>query len=278
MSDVDLSGGKPDESLNPNEVKTLQTYTEASIRKQIAFPVQSAWDLAQNSLLVKLIGGIGQAIHAGITGAANTVHSIFSGIFSASREVYDGQLELNDRQDLMNPLLDKGNFYCTQNDSGNMARHGQGWLPFKLASGPYKGVHPREDGTGVVLESLGWWDFDLICATDWTAWPDQKEVRVECWSDDEKLWARKTYRSPGMTGGVETISLSGTFVVPRKNFSIRVWAISNGGRGWLGGNEWTSMNISHLSYEYKNDPSGKDAEIIDLPPVKTGDGEQTTEE
>lgn len=272
MSDVDLSGGKPDESLNPNEVKTLQTYTEASIRKQIAFPVQSAWDIAQNSLLVKLIGGVFSGVAGIITGAVSSVASWFpSEAKETAIAIRDKQEDLNDRQDLVDPLLNYCSLYPPVNGPQSSAIVGSGTIPFSEIVGYHRNVEVVEPGV-IRLKKKGTWDYSIRVTNAFYSFPVAGTtgyvdhiLHVIIKDPDGVEWSRESMAIPQnftssnviVAGGVSYNPCSGQIIgsvqVPKEGYTIEAYIQGHRAMKWRGGPQWCRMRLQNISSEYFND-------------------------
>lgn len=120
MSGV-IPGGSnpvPDGASTASGMAELQKLTtEVAVKDQLKMKALTPLGFFRTSWINDILGGIGQALHDGIRGVANSLGNWFGSIFTAGevvKDVKDGQEALAGRQDLLDDLLNMGRSYCSR--------------------------------------------------------------------------------------------------------------------------------------------------------------------
>lgn len=256
MADTSHIGPIPDKAYvadgsGETHVKSLQSMTETSVRQAIRGPVDEAFGFSRNSLLEQIVGGIGQAISDGLNG-------IFGGIFGAvgqaMKPVRDGQQDLEDRTDLLSPLLDYRSVSTTP--TGGDAMHGAGTMPFNFQIGPFRGVGK---GTNeLVLQDKGLWDLRAQVTASWTGniLGQQLQVYLRVLRPDGSVFSEQAHYAE--TRNSITIPIVSSVCVPAAGYKVDVyvWA-QDGNRGWWSGPKWTRLTAQHISRTVENGTGGE---------------------
>lgn len=302
MSGVDLSGGTPEGALPPGEVKTLQTYTRDTVERQAMAGIRSAWGGAKDNFLLNIIGGIGQALTQGISGAANTIGGWVSDFFNSGRkamygttEITDGQLNLADRADLLDPLLNYGSAFCPAPQDGASIGTGTMRLPFTEIIGYSRNVSIAEGG-GLVLGEKGTWDLSLSVNTGFvrfnagaidTTYRNGLRIELSVYRPDGTLYSRESKWVPSEEGitalAVVTIheirptnvTIVSSVQVPGEGYIVRAEvADSEPRRPILGGPRWSRMRAQNISSEWLPDrgTGGENSSGVDNPGTTETDG------
>lgn len=260
MSDVDLTGGMvPEGSLQSNEVKTLQSWTEESVKEAIGAPVKSAWGAAKTNMFNQFLGGVFQGVTDVLNGIENAIPDWFpKPIKDFAVTVRDKQLELANRYD----LLDGVRGYCSayQSQNINIAWNSNGnWriLPFNGAFGPAKGAHIA--GDGITFDEKGLWIVSAAIRADATAATpsfgstDQIEMRVELCEANGTIVSTMAYQA---NVGTSATSIGGTFPIlidtPGQYVQVACW--SNRWRWWTGGARWARLSVVKQDNRVENKP------------------------
>lgn len=198
-----------------------------------SLPLQDLFAPLLNALM-----GVGGGV---LGGALSGIADFFSGRWEDVDTVVDGQLDLNDRVDLLSPLQDYGSCYAS--GSGNLINTGK--VPFNKAIGPMTNCHLAS--SGIVLEDKGLWDVRARLAFSFTiggggiAW----EIRVVKDSDGSLFSVQKDYvTDPGSC----TREINTTVVVPDAGYRAEVWITTLVlGRATVGGPSQNRLTAQHIT-------------------------------
>ncbi len=154
--------------------------------------------------------------------------------------VTDGQLELNDRTDLLSPLLDYGS--CFANGSGGISQIGR--VPFNQKVGPMNGC--RLESNGIVLEDQGLWQINARLAFSWTIGPGAQTWRIRVYRPNGTLFSEQLdYSSESNENTREMLT---TVVVPDAGYRVEVWITELIiGRATIGGPQNNRLTVQHIS-------------------------------
>lgn len=213
----------------------LQDVTEASVKDLIRTRnTAPSAHIAEG--LRGMLTGIGQALR-GIFDPSGW----FSPIGRASQTYRDGQEALNQRTDLLSPLLDYGSAYM-----GSLT----GWdttgiMPFRTQIGPMRGCHLEQDG--IRLEDEGLWDIRAqLTAEAVLIVTGKMEWRVIVRNPQGGV--HSTQRATVTSSNQLTQTLVSSVVVPGPGYLVQVEMISLGlGRTVLGGPAWNRLTVQHIS-------------------------------
>lgn len=264
---ADLTGGTPEDSLQPNQVKTLQNYTENSVKDIIKQPVLDVWGPARNvftGLLDGLFGTLGSIISG-----FDPVGWFTPNSERFAQKIRDGQEDLNGRTDLLSPLLD----YCslslppgTGNYNVNHTR-----LPFTHEIGPNQGVTVMGDGR-VRLDDKGLWDLRSMVTAGgiplWEGGTFQVFLRVTKPNGDIHDVFSEQGNFMNTTNHVTLTSVA-SVCIEEPGYFVDVYVIKDGpSRNFWSGPKWSRLTIQHISRKVENGTGGEtstDADDQDIP-------------
>lgn len=248
----DDSKPTPKGALTPTGVKALQSVTEESARSEIRSQALVPWAQGRQNFFTNIIGGIGKAFENGLRGIVDGLSSIFDPVRKAGEAAKDGQVDLNDRLDLLSPLLD----YCSVSSPPGKgdAMNGKGWFPFNYQIGPARGATPV-DGK-IRLEGKGLWDIRCMVTANEMMFDGYYHVNVRVLHPDgETVYSEQSAYSWSLTGGTVTIVTS--VVVPEPGYIVGCWVYAAAPRGWEKGPRWSRLTVQHIS---RNIDAGTGAE------------------
>ncbi|MEJ9078608.1 hypothetical protein WKY82_09325 [Gordonia malaquae] len=152
----------------------------------------------------------------------------------------DGQLELNDRTDLLSPLLDYGS--CFANGSGEISQIGR--VPFNQKVGPMTGC--RLESNGIVLEDQGLWQINARLAFSYTIGGGAQTWRIRVYRPNGTLFSEQLdYSSESNENTREMLT---TVVVPDAGYRVEVWITALIiGRATIGGPQNNRLTVQHIS-------------------------------
>lgn len=191
---------------------------------------------------------------------------IAQGIFNAISEIFgkgdrgleglkefvDGQLELNERTDLLSPLLDYGSVYMDA--ASQFVNVGQ--MQFNHKIGPMKGCSMANNS--IYLDSPGLWDIRAQLWFDWTLADGNVQWQIRIYKPDNTLYSvmRAEFDSKAATSSTNLCSV----VIKDGGYVAQVWVSSIGaGRGVLGGPSRNRLTVQHISHETNIGDTGEGA-------------------
>ncbi len=181
-----------------------------------------------------------QGVYAGAIGWLNSLSSMFAGKWDQLETVTDGQLELNDRVDLLSPLQDYGSCYAS--GSGNLINTGR--VPFNKQIGPMIGCHL--DSNGIVLEEEGLWDIRARLAFSWTIGGGAQTWRIRVYRPDGSLFSEQLDYSS--ESNENTREMNTSVVVPAPNYRVEVWITALIAlRATIGGPQHNRFTVQHIT-------------------------------
>lgn len=285
----------PEGGQSAGDMAALQLVTEDSVRSQMMGSALLPWRSAHNTFFADIIGGIGQALLQGITGVANTIGGWVSDFFTAGRkamygttEITDGQLNLADRADLVDTLLNYGSAFCPAPQDGAAIGTGTMRLPFTEMIGYSRNVSIAEGG-GLVLGKKGTWDLSLSVNTGFvrfnsgvfdTIYRNGLRIELSVYRPDGALYSRESKWVPSEEGvsalAVATIremrptnvTIVSSVQVPGEGYIVRAEvADSEPLRPILGGPRWSRMRAQNISSEWLPDrgTGGESSSGVDNP-------------
>lgn len=232
------------------DLALIQNLTDADVRNQIKSQALLPWQSAHGSFFTNIIGGIGTAIWNGVNGFVNTIGS-WAGIFhQAGTQIRDGQRDLNDRTDLLSPLLD----YCSVSSDPGSGEHrvSNNRFPFNYQIGPSQGVTIMGDGR-IRLDDKGLWDLRAMITASWKVSNDQIQVFLRVLKPDGGL--HSVYSEQGYymkTSNNVTMTLVSSVVVPEPGYFVDMYIIGPGDRGYWVGPKWNRLTVQHISRSVTN--------------------------
>lgn len=227
------------------DLALIQNLTDADVRNQIKGQALLPWQSAHGSFFTNIIGGIGNALMAGINGISNSIGSWSSSFFSAGEQVKqtnDGMLSLATRTDFLEGVRGFCMAYQTLNinTAWSLAENVR-QMPFNGAYGPAKGAHI--EGNGITLDEAGAWRIDSIVranSTDFTG-SDGTLMDIIVYKPNGTEYVR--HRFDSWTGtGVESIYGGFPIVIDEAGYYIRVETWTGRWRWWTGGTMYTFLS------------------------------------
>lgn len=263
-----LPDGKPTEDTNyASDVKALQLVTEDT-PKNAARGSLAPWQEGRDNFLTNIIGGIGSAIIGGITGIVDGISSIFQPVTRAGEEIRDGQLDLINRQDTLDKLMNRGGAYPSYSEWADART----WyrVPFDSQIGPAR--QTVVGGGRVKLLEAGHWDVYaqiitanaaglLVRSIDW-------EVRayVPTSSGGRRLHAKQNGRLNGNPSQQGTIVTDFGFDVAGAEIEVWVYVHNYYGRNIA----WGPANCRLTCKQVSSDRIGGDgSEDSGIPEVNS---------
>lgn len=281
-----LGGENPANDLNAKDARYRKTTTEVkqldtgltpdSLKDQLRREMDSEFSTNRGlfhnviSTLGKILSGAIQlgvgvfkvfadGVKAFIDGIANAMKGVVNNtIFDPlGKAVKEGQLELNNRVDLLSPIQDYGSVYIP---AGDDQLKGAQTLPFTAQIGPMRGC--KQYRNGIMFLDKGLWDIRAQVTTSWvrTLTLGQQDVPVvlKVFTPSGQLFSSQ--RSNGNTAGVNTQTIVSSVVVPESGYYVEVEIeYIYTGRGIYRGPAWTRLTAQHISREVHgtwNDGSG----------------------
>lgn len=161
------------------------------------------------------------------------------------------QEDLNNRADLLSPLLDYGSAYMA---ALNPSRSGQ-TLPFSNQIGPMRGC--RLEGGRIILESAGLWDvraqlfFDRVAVLTGAIWWEIRVLRPDN-SVYSFVQAQMDDTEPVTMTNVASV------VIPQAGYKVEVAIINLAStRGLLGGAHRNRLTVQHISRDTETGDTGQ---------------------
>ncbi|AEV51992.1 hypothetical protein [Prescottella equi] len=163
----------------------------------------------------------------------------------------DGQLALNQRTDLLSPLLDFGSAYMNTNQGFNQT----GQCSFSNQIGPMQGC--RLSGGRIILDDKGLWDircqlwFDFInILTGTIEW----QIRVLTPSGNVFSQTRAKLNDSEAVSSTNICSV----VVPAPGYQVQAWVSYIAAfRGILGGPDRNRLTVQHISRDTSTGNTGQ---------------------
>lgn len=144
---------------------------------------------------------------------------------AASTEVGD---QVASKQDLSALLPNYGAVTCSA--SGSFAN---AFMPFDTADGEMKGCYLATSKNGITLNAVGMWE----CKVNARAWsnalvPANSILRLELFDDSDAFVKRREMTVVSAISSGQQVSVFQSFIVPRPGFTVRAYAMSDGGSQW----------------------------------------------
>ena len=239
-------------------VSWMQDVTEGSVRQNAYNQVFPSMQGAKESLLGNLLGGFFSVLTGIFTGALSAIPSWFpSGAQQFAQQVRDGQRDLNDRTDLLSPLLD----YCSVSSDPGSGEHrvSKNRFPFTYQIGPLRGVTNMGDGR-LRLDDKGLWDLRAMVTASWMGLlgDAQMQVFLRVLKPDGGL--HSVYSEQGYymkTTNNVTMTLVSSVVIPEPGYFVDVYIIGPGDRGYWVGPKWNRLTVQHISRDVENGTGGE---------------------
>lgn len=239
-----------------SDLALIQNLTDADVRNQIKSQALLPWQSAHGSFFTNIIGGIGKALWDGINGVVNSIGSWAGSFFNAGVEIKDQkdfQTNLNDRTDLLSPLLDYCSVYAPPGVNGH-ARFGTGIMPFTEQIGPAQNVAIASPGR-LVLGDKGLWDIRAQVVPSWTGLTNPSDIRLGIRvlypAPNDQVFSQQTMIEK--TTNVTSFTVVSSVVVPDPGYMVEVYVEQmDSNRGILGGPKWSRLTVQHISRDVEN--------------------------
>lgn len=200
-----------------------------------------------------IFGGVIEKIGQALMGI--TQGGMFSTIDDASTRIIDGQEALNDRTDLLSPLLDYGSVTMPSGQPFT----GTGVLPFTRQVGPMRNVSVRTaGGGGLTFGDKGLWDIRLQATGSWVITGGTTQVQVSLivytpngdWYSEQRTMFAISSGDLIKNSGEQTHVIVSSVVVPEAGYYVRARvALNSSTRKFLGGPMWSRLTAQHISRE-----------------------------
>ena len=235
---IDPSKSVPEDAAS---VSSLQSMTEESAKAAMRAPVDQAWGNARGSLVGNIIGGLASSLMGIAQGG------IFSGLDRAAETIHDGQEALNNRADLLDPLLDYGSV-CIP---AGLNITGTGPLPYRQQIGPMRGVSIRYGnvaGAGLSLDDVGLWDIRLQVTASWVRVLTSKfEVALNVYPPGGGS-PFSSQRAIFSSGSEQTVTIVSSVVIDEPGYYAIPFVSTNAStRQVLGGPGWSRLTAQHIT-------------------------------
>ncbi|MCQ4148569.1 hypothetical protein [Rhodococcus qingshengii] len=163
----------------------------------------------------------------------------------------DGQEDLNERTDLLSPLLDYGSAYA--NTVGGLFNKGQ--VGFTNKVGPMQGCHLA--GGRIVFDDQGLWDIRCQLWIDYIQFLSgmvEWEIRVLDTAGQifSRQKTRMTDQEPFSSTNITSV------VVPTPGYQVQIYITEMApGRGALGGPAFNRLSVQHISRKVNEGDTGQ---------------------
>ena len=257
----------PEGAYTPSTVKDLQSVTEASARAEIRSQALVPWREGRNNFFDNIIGGIGKAFQDGLAGIVGGLGDLFSPVRKAAQEVRDGQLALDGRVDLVDPLLNYGSVYVPQPSGGKQANS---WhrIPFTAKiSTTMRGCSVLPDG-GIRLDRPGLWDIRAHILTGKAVGLLPRSVTLELRIARPDGSTFSTLIGQANSKSADSITVISSVQVPDPGYEVQVWMYSwNYYAAWGSGPRYSRLTVQQIN----SDPEAS-GDQDSVAPGEVGDG------
>ena len=237
----------PEGAYTPSTVKALQSVTEASARAEIRSQALVPWQEGRNNFFDNIIGGIGKAFQDGLAGIVGGLGDLFSPVRKAAQEVRDGQLALDGRVDLVDPLLNYGSVYVPQ-PSGVKQKNAWHRIPFTAKiSTTMRGCSVLPAG-GIRLDRPGLWDIraHLLTASATGLLPRDVTIHLRVVRPDGSTFSTLVGRTGSKSQ--ESITVISSVQVPDPEYEVQVWIYSrNWESAWGSGPAYSRLTVQQIN-------------------------------
>ena len=236
----------PEGAYTPSTVKALQSVTESSARAEIRSQALVPWQEGRNNFFDNIIGGIGKAFRDGLAGIVGGLGDLFSPVRKAAQEVRDGQLALDGRVDLVDPLLNYGSVYVPKASRGGA----NSWhrIPFTAKiSTTMRGCSVLPAG-GIRLDRPGLWDIRAHFLTGVAVGllPRVVTLDLRVVRPDGSTFSNLV----GQTGSKseESITVISSVQVPDPGYEVQAWIyVQNYDAAWGSGPAYTRLTVQQIN-------------------------------
>ena len=244
----------PEGAYTPSTVKDLQSVTESSARAEIRSQALVPWREGRNNFFDNIIGGIGKAFRDGLAGIVGGLGDLFSPVRKAAQEVRDGQLALDGRVDLVDPLLNYGSVYVPQ-PSGVKQSNSWHRIPFTAKiSTTMRGCSVLPAG-GIRLDRPGLWDIraHILTARATGLLPRSAAIHLRVVRPDGSTFSNLVGQNDSKSS--DTITVISSVQVPDPGYEVQVWIYStNYGAAWGSGPKYSRLTVQQINSD--SEPSG----------------------
>lgn len=198
---------------------------------------------------------------------ASAISGNYSGDSAELAQVSDGQLAINNRLDLIDPMLNYYSAFAPLTDRGH-ALFGTGPIAFNQQIGPSRGVSLTKTFSSLeypTFDSAGLWEIDLHIVASWvnSLSPTDMQVRLSVIQQKDGYAAYSEQVAIEKTRECTTFVIRSSVVIPEPGYRVRVDVRSaSGTRGWLGGPKWSRLTLRQMSTDSANfvgnEPSSPD--------------------
>ena len=205
-----------------------------------------------------IAGELGSWLKNPAGGILGTAFRILSNLFGKGdtgiagvQEWIDGQELLNERTDLLSPLLDYGSAYM--DTSGGFTNTGQAWFVNQV--GPMQKCHINQGR--IILEEAGLWD---IRASLWfgpTGFGGGVGWNVRVLKPDGSIYSEKMEYFNDQSE-CSALSIS-SVVVPAAGYQVQVYVtVIAATRGIIGGVQRNRLTVQHISRDTTSGNTGQE--------------------
>lgn len=244
MTDLSGTNGAAPGAIAPGDIKTLQSQTEADIRRKIRAPIDAAWGSAKTNMF--------RNMNKAIAGIVNLFGDAMLGTWKQvdpdDIDLSSGQLQINGRTDLLDGVRGYCQAYMSRNVNGEWGTNNARMLPFDAPLGPSKGAHVDAAKGGIVMDEAGLWTVSLLCTARQTlytsSWLDTDSVRVtlRVHRPDGSVYSHQLLQClAGKSAVTPTVSVP--VVVDQPGYYVTVEAYSSRWRWWDGGTRYSALAV-----------------------------------
>lgn len=252
----------PDGTMIAPQLKSLQQVDEQTVKRRASSELVPIKVNLQGGFLGTIIDGVASGIEGvakwgfdKVAHAGQRMLNRLGFLQTQVEETRDGQLELNERQDLLSPLLDYGSFFIPM----NQRQRGEKYLEFTQQLGPARGV--ELSGATIKLLDKGLWDIRMHVVADWVGPLSKSEVQVEMLVAQPGMAPYSKQIAAEKTSSRTTLTITSSVVVPddgyRVSFLVRK---SDSFRKFLTGPAWSRVSIQHISRSVEGATGAEESE------------------
>ena len=253
---------QPDQALSGN-LDWLRDVDEGFIRDRAQAQMADLINPSREGFLDKLSAFDGPVIGKALEAITGALFGSYDGDDPSLIALRDGQFALNDRLDLLSPLVDYGSVYMDAVGGFLQFGNNSGTMPFNRQIGPMRGCE-LHDG-GIRLKDKGLWDLHAQLAIGENALnvgSGRVDWRIRVYTPDGTPFSTQT----GFKWNTrrETDVIVSSVVVPEAGYVVKVeisWI--HGSRELLGGPANTRLKVQHISR--RTDVGGTGAEDSYIP-------------